>query len=145
MKATFLCIAAVAILANAAPVQKVTSKQGGVDLRRTPTGEIICTAPFGEEMALLIYEGDNALVKAQCAKGWVASDKLQRVAAPAKDKSLILSDYEVNGYNDLNRLIDIFNGDNALPPPEVEITRDFRDFLTHTVDRESQERQHGEN
>jgi hypothetical protein len=128
----------------AAVSEKVTSRQGSVELRGA-NGEIICTAPFGEQMVLLKTQGDQALVKALCDRGWVQADKIQKVAAPAKDKDMTMSNVEVQGYTDLNYLRSVFGQPNYIDPPTVEITRDFRDFLTHTIDRESQERTHGEN
>jgi len=143
MKKLVTIIALASMVPFAATVEKVTSKQGGVDLRRTIDGEIICTAPFGEEMQLLKREGNSAFVKALCAKGWVPTEQVQKVVG-AKSKSIELGPVSIDGSTDNNYLQNIFNT-NLIDPPEVEIKRDFRDFLTHTVDRESQERAHGEN
>lgn len=142
-------IVALVALATAATfaasvTEKVTSKQGGVELL-TADGKIICTAPYGEQMTVLKTQGDMAMVKALCDKGWVPIDKIQKVAAPAKDKIYTMGPVDVSGHTDTEYLLNVFGNDNVIPPPEVEIKRDFRDFLTHTIDRENQERAHGEN
>lgn len=140
---TMILVACATIAAFAAvPNDLVTSKQGSVELR-TVSGDIICNAPFGEQMRLLDQKDDLALVQALCAKGWVESGKIQRVAA-TKNTSFTTDDVTVKGYTDLYRLQNTFN-DNQIPEPEITLDRNFRDFLTNTVDREKQERAHGEN
>lgn len=137
-----LGMVAMAMAANAP--ETVSSKKGNIDLLRQPGGEVLCTASFGEEMSVRGRQGAGVLVEAQCGRGWVQVNQVQGVAAPAKDKSIILSGVDVWGHNDLTYLTNVFN-DQMISPPEVQIQRDFRDFLTHTIDRESQERHHGEN
>ena len=145
MKKTMLLLSLAAMGAYAAVGDRVTSKQGGVELRRTQEGAVICTAPFGEEMQVLRQEADQALVKALCAKGWVPLDQLQKVAAPVGDRTVRGEEVVVTGSSDNPFLTDVNGGWNLGDVPEITITRDFKDFLTHTVDRESQERAHGEN
>ena len=142
MKAMILVACATIAAIAAVPDGKVTSKQGSVELRTTD-GKILCNAPFGEEMRLLDQKDDLALVQALCAKGWVESSKIQRVVA-ARKSSMTFNDFDINAYTDLLRLQNTFN-DNLTDPPEVVLDRNFRDFLTNTVDREKQERAHGEN
>ena len=50
----------------------------------------------------------------------------------------------VLGWADNRELIDIFAG-YVNETPEVEIDRDFREYLTYTMDREQLEMQNGEN
>lgn len=50
----------------------------------------------------------------------------------------------VLGWTDNRELIDVFGG-YVNEAPEVEIERDFREYLTYTMDREQVEMRNGEN
>ena len=66
------------------------------------------------------------------------------MAKPAGDKSLSFNEYNIEGWIDNLSLIDVFS-DNVEDFDGVKIDRDFKEYLTQTLDREQMEMSRGEN
>jgi hypothetical protein len=144
MKKIIALVFALTVVSFAMP-DRVKSKSGDLAIMKVAgSSEVICSAPFQEELQLLKQEADYALVKAICAKGWVPVAAIEALAAPAKNKSFVIDDYSVFGHTDNPGSVIVL--ENYLDPAVmVKIDRDFRDLLVQTVDRESVERSHEEN
>ncbi len=119
------------LVASSFAAKKVKSKIGDVELTKEKDGgSVVCTASFNDEMTVL-KEGDTeVLVKGACGQGWVPKSKIEYVAQKAGDKSMKLEDVDIVGCID-------FDG--------VNIERDFKEYLQHTMDRETIEMSNGEN
>ena len=86
----------------------------------------------------------EVLVKGSCGQGWVEKSKIEYIASAPGNKSMTFNAVNVLGWTDNRELIDVFGG-YVNEAPEVEIERDFREYLTYTMDREQVEMRNGEN
>lgn len=122
----------------------VKSKMGDLELTAKRGGDkVLCTAGFNDELVLIKEVDADALVKGDC-KGWVAKSKIEYVAKKAVDKTINIDNFDITAWIDnqtgvfvLENDIEDFDG--------VTIDRDFREYLTYTMDREQTEMRNGEN
>jgi hypothetical protein len=114
----------------------VTSDKGG--------GKVVCTAGFNDALTIVREADTEVLVKGSCGQGWVEKSKIEYIAKAPGDKSMTFDAIGVLGWADNRELIDILSG-HYNDDPEVEIDRDFREYLTYTMDREQTEMRNGEN
>ena len=125
--------------------RKVKSKLGDLDVTSEKGGgTVVCTAGFNDELTLLKELAADALVKGQACQGWVAKSKIEYVAALSRDNSVSFSDYNVQSWIDNPTAFEIFS-DDVEDFEGVTIDRDFREYLTYTIDREQTEMRNGEN
>jgi len=122
----------------------VKSKLGDLDIMAEKGGsKILCTMGFNAELALIKEAETEALVKGDCT-GWVPKSKIEYVAQKAGDKTFTIDDVDISGFIDDPSLHSILN-DNIEDFEGVTIDRDFKEYLTYTIDREQTEMRHGEN
>lgn len=122
----------------------VKSKWGELDLMAEKGGsKILCTMGFNAELALIKEAETDALVKGDCT-GWVPKSKIEYVAQKPGDRTLDMDEFDINGFVDDPSLFSILE-DNIEDFDGVSIDRDFREYLTYTMDREQTEMRHGEN
>jgi hypothetical protein len=141
----FLVLVLAVMVSFAAAQKKVKSKVGSVDItKQKGGGGVVCSADFNDEMTLLKLDGDQALVKGMCGQGWVEMGKVEYVAKAAGDKSMQLDGVEVVGWLDNPAAVFVLDND-AAEFEGINMDRDFREYLKHTVDRENIERQNAEN
>jgi hypothetical protein len=114
----------------------VTSDKGG--------GKVVCTAGFNDALTIVREADTEVFVKGSCGQGWVEKSKIEYIAKAPGDKSMTFDAVGVLGWADNRELIDILSG-HYNDDPEVEIDRDFREYLTYTMDREQTEMRNGEN
>ena len=133
------------LVASSFAAKKVKSKLGDVELTKEKDGgSVVCTASFNDEMTVL-KEGDTeVLVKGACGQGWVPKAKIEYVAQKAGDKSMKLEDVDIVGWLDNPSAVFVLENDN-IDFEGVNIDRDFREYLQHTMDRETIEMHNGEN
>jgi hypothetical protein len=122
----------------------VKSKLGDIEVTNAKDGgKVVCTAEFNDELTIVKEAETKALVKAQCGMGWVDKSKVEYVAK-AQDKVIIfdeipLLDWRDNPMGTGILIDDIEDFDIA------QIDRDFKEYLTYTMDREQTEIRNGEN
>ncbi len=114
----------------------VTSEKGG--------GKVVCTASFNDELTIVKDSRTEVLVKGRCGQGWVAKSKVEYVAAGPGDKVYNMSEFNVQAWIDNPTGIFVLE-DDAADFDGVTIDRDFREYLTYTMDREQTEMHNGEN
>ena len=132
------------VTASFASNKVVKSKLGDIELtNQKDGGSVVCTAGFNDELKILKEAETAVLVKGKCGPGWVEKTKIEYVAKGPGNKSYDFDDIKIDGFfND--PLISVFHDDiNTLA--EVEINRDFKEYLTYTMDREQTEMRNGEN
>lgn len=143
-KVLFGLLALMVAVAMAAP-KTVKSKRGDIDLTKTKGGtDVVCTAGFNDELRIVKDDGDAVLVKGSCGQGWVGKSVVEYVAQAAGDKSMSLEGVDVVGWIDNPSGIFILDAD-ANELDGVNIDRDFKEYLQHTMDRETMEMQNNEN
>jgi len=124
---------------------KVKSKRGDVDLTSAAGGsQVVCTASFNDEMTVLNQKDTHTLVKASCGQGWVENSAVERVVQGPGDKGMSLEAVDVVGWMDNPSAVFVLDQD-AGSFDGINIERNFKDFLTNTVDREQTEMRNGEN
>lgn len=122
----------------------VKSKMGDLELTAKRGGDkVLCTAGFNDELVLIKEVDADALVKGDC-KGWVAKSKIEYVAKKAVDKTINIDNFDITAWIDNNNLYNVFD-DHVEDFDGVTIDRDFREYLTYTMDREQTEMRNGEN
>lgn len=122
----------------------VKSKFGDLDIMTAQgSSKVLCTMGFNAELALLREAETEALVKGDCT-GWVQKSKIEYVAQAAGDNNIKIHDVEIDGWIDNLSTVGILE-DNIEDFEGVEINRDFREYLTYTIDREQTEMRYGEN
>ena len=128
--------------AFAAPVM---SKKGPLELTKDADGSgSVCTVDASEQMEVLKDGGTAVLVKASCGQGWLQKSEVQYVKAAAGDKSMQLEDVDIVGW--LDNPTAVFVLDNNYEDVEgVNLNRDFKEYLTSTMDKERIEERHDEN
>ena len=123
----------------------VKSKLGGIDVTSEKGGgKVVCTVSFNDELTIVKDSGTEVLVKGRCGQGWVAKSKVEYVAAGPGDKTITMSEFNVQAWIDNPTGIFVLE-DDAVDFDGVSIDRDFKEYLTYTMDREQTEMQHGEN
>lgn len=133
------------VSASFASNKVVKSKLGDIELtNQKDGGSVICTAGFNDELKILKESETAVLVKGTCGPGWVEKSKIETVAAKVGDKSISLDSITIGGYTDDPTLWNILV-DNVNDFEGVEINRDFKEYLTYTMDREQTEIRNGEN
>lgn len=145
MKKVLLIALALMVGMSFAAGKKVKSKLGDVDLTKEKDGgAVVCTAGFNEELTI-VKDGDTeVLVKGSCGQGWVAKSKIEYVAQAAGDKSMKLEGVDVVGWLDNPSAVFVLENDD-LDFDGVNIDRDFKEYLQHTMDREQTEMRNNEN
>jgi hypothetical protein len=122
----------------------VKSKLGDIEVTNAKDGgEIVCTAEFNDELTIVKEAETKVLIKGRCGMGWVDKSKVEYVAK-AQDKVIIfdeipLLDWPDNPMGTGILIDDIEDFDIA------QIDRDFKEYLTYTMDREQTEIRNGEN
>lgn len=124
--------------------KNVKSKLGDIELtNQKDGGSVVCTASFNDELKLLKETETAVLVKGTCGQGWVDKSKLEYVAK-AENKSIILDEIPLYDWPDLpyspGVLVDVVEDFDV-----AQIDRDFKEYLTYTMDREQTEIRNGEN
>jgi len=145
MKKILFCVLALMVAVSFAAPKKVKSKRGDVDLTKDKNGgAVVCTASFNDEMAILKDGETEVLVKASCGQGWVQKGQVEYIVAAAGDKSMKLDDVDVIGWLDNPSAVFVLEQD-AADFEGVNIDRDFKEYLQHTMDREQVEMKNNEN
>lgn len=145
MKKVLLIALALMVGMSFAAGKKVKSKLGDVDLTKEKDGgAVVCTAGFNEELTI-VKDGDTeVLVKGSCGQGWVPKSKIEYVAQAAGDKSMQMEGVDVVGWLDNPSAVFVLENDD-LDFDGVNIDRDFKEYLQHTMDREQTEMRNNEN
>ena len=122
----------------------VKSKLGDIDVTNAKDGgEIVCTAEFNDELTIVKEAETKVLVKGRCGMGWVDKSKVEYVAK-AQDKVIIFDEIPLLDWHDnpmgTGILIDDIEDFDI-----AQIDRDFKEYLTYTMDREQTEIRNGEN
>ena len=145
MKKLFAMTLALMVAAAFAAPNKVKSKLGDVELTKEKGGgSVVCTAGFNDELTI-VKDGDtDVLVKGSCGQGWVPKSKVEYGAALAGDKSMKLDGVDVVGWLDNPSAVFVLENDD-MDFDGVNIDRDFKEYLQHTMDRETMEMHNNEN
>jgi hypothetical protein len=122
----------------------VKSKLGDIEVTNAKDGgEIVCTAEFNDELTIVKEAETKVLVKGRCGMGWVDKSKVEYVAK-AQDKVIIFDEIPLLDWHDnpmgTGILIDDIEDFDI-----AQIDRDFKEYLTYTMDREQTEIRNGEN
>lgn len=145
MKKLFFIALSMMVGMSFAAGKLVKSKLGDVEITKDQGGgTVICMAGFNDEMTILKEAGSDVLVKASCGQGWVQKAKIEYVAQKAGDKSLSLEDQDIVGWLDNPSAVFVLENDDV-DLDGVNIDRDFREYLQHTMDREQMEMHNNEN
>jgi len=138
----FLALALMVSMSFASKMVK--SKSGDLDIMAAQGGsKVLCTMGFYAELALLREAETEALVKGDCT-GWVPKSKIEFVAQAAGDKVIGVGEVNVEAW--IDNPASTFVLQNDIEDFEaVSIDRDFREYLTYTIDREQTEMRNGEN
>ena len=144
-KKILFCLLAVMVVAAMAAPKTVKSKRGDIDLTKTKGGsDVVCTAAFTDELRIVKDDGDAVLVKGACGQGWVGKSAVEYVAKAEGDKSLSLEGVDVVGWLDNPSAVFVLENDD-IDLDGVNIDRDFKEYLQHTMDREQMEMHNNEN
>jgi len=145
MKKLMLITLAFAVAAAFAASNKVKSKRGDVELMSEKGGgKVVCAAGFNDELTVVKKEDTFALVKGNCGQGWVENSKVEYVVQAEGDKSMKLEGVDVVGWLDNPSAVFVLEQD-AADFDGINIDRDFKDYLQHTMDREQTEMRNKEN
>ena len=122
----------------------VKSKLGDIEVTNAKDGgEVVCTAEFNDELTIVKEAETKVLVKGRCGMGWVDKSKVEYVAK-AQDKVIIFDEIPLLDWHDnpmgTGILIDDIEDFDI-----TQIDRDFKEYLTYTMDREQTEIRNGEN
>ena len=141
-----MAFAALAFMVSASfGAELVKSKRGDIEITSEKDGgSVVCSVGFNDELEIVKKSDTAVLVKGSCGKGWVAKSKIERVAMGPGNKSMSFGDVAVHGWLDNPGLWDV-NKAYVNEIPEIEINRDFREYLAFTMDREQMEMKNGEN
>ena len=145
MKKLFVMALGLMVAAAFAAPNKVKSKLGDIELTKEKGGgNVVCTAGFNDELTI-VKDGDtDVLVKGSCGQGWVPKSKVEYVAALAGDKYMKLDGVDVVGWLDNPSAVFVLENDD-MDFDGVNIDRDFKEYLQHTMDRETMEMHNNEN
>ncbi|OWV17547.1 hypothetical protein [Fibrobacter sp. UWB3] len=122
----------------------VKSKLGDIEVTNAKDGgEVVCTAEFNDELTIVKEAETKVLVKGRCGMGWVDKSKVEYVAK-AQDKVIIFDEIPLLDWHDNPMGTGILIGD--IEDFDIaQIDRDFKEYLTYTMDREQTEIRNGEN
>ena len=133
------------VTASFASKNVVKSKLGDIELtNQKDGGSVVCTAGFNDELKILKESDSAVFVKGKCGPGWVEKSKIEYVAQGPGDKSFIMDSVGVQAWIDNPSAIFVLEG-NDIDFDGVSIDRDFKEYLTYTMDREQTEIRNGEN
>ena len=122
----------------------VKSKIGDIEVTKAKDGgEVVCTAGFNDELTIIKEAETKALVKGKCGQGWVDKSKVEYVAK-AQDKTIILEEISLFDWPDNPTNVGVLV-DHIEDLVTAQIDRDFKEYLTYTMDREQTEMRNGEN
>ena len=125
--------------------RKVKSKTGDIDvMAQKGGGAVVCTAHFNDELTILKESDTEVLVKGSCGQGWVPKSKVEYVAQAAGDRTITIDNFDIQAWIDNLSVYDV-HVDEVEDFEGVTIDRDFREYLTYTIDREQTEMHNGEN
>lgn len=142
-KVLFIALALLVSMSFAA--NKVKSKLGDIELTKEKGGgSVVCTAGFNDEMTIVKEADTDVLVKGSCGQGWVPKAKIEYVAQKAGDKTMTLDDQDIVGWLDNPSAVFVLENDDV-DFDGVNIDRDFKEYLQHTMDREQTEMRNNEN
>lgn len=145
MKKVLLILLALMVAVSFAASKKVKSKRGDVELLGAKgDGKVVCTAGFNDELNIVKDEDTFVLVKGNCGQGWVEKSKIEYVVQAEGDKSMKLEGVDVVGWLDNPSAVFVLEQD-AADFDGINIDRDFKDYLQHTMDREQTEMRNKEN
>jgi hypothetical protein len=140
-----LFIALALTVSTSFAARNVKSKLGDIDLSSAKDGgTTVCTAGFNDELTILKESDSKVLVKGHCGQGWVDKSKVEYIAKGPGDKSITLDEQILVGWIDNPSAVFVLEG-NDIDFDGVNIDRDFKEYLTYTMDREETEMRHGEN
>ncbi len=123
----------------------IKSKRGSIELTSNKDGgTVICTADFNDELTIISQTDTKVFAKGNCGKGWVDKSQIEYVAKGPGDKSMILDSIGIEAWIDNPSAIFVLEN-NGIDFEGVDINRDFREYLTYTMDREQTEMRNGEN
>ncbi len=122
----------------------VKSKLGDIEVTNAKDGgKVVCTAEFNDELTIVKEAETKVLVKGRCGMGWVDKSKVEYVAK-VQDKVIIFDEIPLLDWHDnpmgTGILIDDIEDFDI-----AQIDRDFKEYLTYTMDREQTEIRNGEN
>jgi hypothetical protein len=122
----------------------VKSKLGDIEVTNAKDGgKVFCTAEFNDELTIVKEAETKVLVKGRCGMGWVDKSKVEYVAK-AQDKVIIFDEIPLLDWHDnpmgTGILIDDIEDFDI-----AQIDRDFKEYLTYSIDREQTEIRNGEN
>lgn len=140
-----LFVMLVVLVSTSFAARKVKSKLGDIDVTaQKGGGAVVCTAHFNDELTIVRDSDTEVLVKGRCGQGWVAKSKLEYVAQAAGDRAFDFDEFSIQAWIDNQSVFDV-HIDNVEDFEGVSIDRDFREYLTYTIDREQTEMRNGEN
>ena len=123
----------------------VKSKLGDIEVTNAKDGgKVFCTAEFNDELTIVKEAETKVLVKGQCGQGWVDKDKVVYVVKRPGDKSITLDEQVLVDWTDNPSAIIVFEHPD-IDDDDVKMDRDFKEYLTYTMDREQTEIRNGEN
>ena len=133
------------LVTTSSAARLVKSKLGDIDVTSEKGGgKVVCTASFNDELSIVKEADTEVLVKGRCGQGWVAKSKVEYVAGGPGDKVYNMSEFNVQAWIDNPTGIFVLD-DDVTDFEGVTIDRDFREYLTYTIDREQTEMHNGEN
>ena len=122
----------------------VKSKLGDIEVTNAKDGgKVVCTAEFNDELTIVKEAETKVLVKGRCGMGWVDKSKVEYVAK-AQDKVIIFDEIPLLDWHDNPMGTGILIHDRE-DVDIAQIDRDFKEYLTYTMDREQTEIRNGEN
>ena len=123
----------------------VKSKLGDIEVTNAKDGgKVFCTAEFNDELTIVKEAETKVLVKGRCGMGWVDKDKVVYVMKRPGDKSITLDEQVLVDWTDNPSAIIVFEHPD-IDDDDVKMDRDFKEYLTYTMDREQTEIRNGEN
>lgn len=124
--------------------KSVKSKRGPLSIfKGEGSSDVVCEAPFSEELSVLKQSGTRVLVKGSC-QGWVEKSAIEYIAKAAGDKGMNLDEVDIVGWLDNPSAVFVLD-DASEDVDGVNLDRNFSEYLTHTLDRERIEHRNGEN
>jgi len=140
-----LFIALALTVSTSFAARNVKSKLGDIELSSAKDGgTMVCTAGFNDELTILKESDTKVLVRGSCGQGWVEKSKIEYVAKGPGDNSIKLDEQILVGWLDNPSAVFIMEAPDV-DFDGVDINRDFKEYLTYTMDREKIEMRHGEN
>ncbi|MDR0517235.1 MAG: hypothetical protein LBH25_09360 [Fibromonadaceae bacterium] len=141
---TILLVFAVAF-AFAKSTDRVKSKSGDIQITDAAGGgKTVCQAGFHDEMTIVKKQGSHTLVKASCGQGWVNNADIKTVLPELGNQNINMETVNVSDWIDSPSSVFVLNVDSP-GFGEINISRNFNDYLRNTVDREQTEMRNQEN